>query len=349
MARVVRADLVDPAEVAVFHCVNRCVRRCFLCGSDPVTGKDYEHRKTWLEARLKFLAGAFGIDVLGFAILSNHFHLILRSRPDVVARWSDAEVAIRWLQLCPLRKSDDGQPAEPTDRERDAICNDAQRVLKLRRRLSDISWLMRMATEPVARRANREDEATGRFWQGRFRAVKLCDEAAVLACAAYVDLNPIRAGIAATLEGSDHTSVQCRIAASNQPPDSASHRDDWLAPLTLDERAAASVSVRPSCSGLRASDLGFLPMSLSDYLELLDWTCQQARRNEQDPNEHCRAKDISQPPILVRLGIASAAWLCLAMQFGRLFQRVAGAPQSVARLPQRHRFRCRRALLLGSA
>ena len=95
MARLARADLFDPAEVSVVHCINRCVRRCFLCGDDPHTGANYDHRKAWLERRLAFLAGQFGIDVLGFAILSNHFHLVLRNRPDVVAAWSDSEVASR--------------------------------------------------------------------------------------------------------------------------------------------------------------------------------------------------------------------------------------------------------------
>ncbi|MEQ8788529.1 MAG: hypothetical protein RIC55_19625, partial [Pirellulaceae bacterium] len=83
MARLARADVFDPAEVSVFHCINRCVRRCFLCGHDAVSGRSFEHRKRWLEERLRFLAGCFGIDLLGFAILSNHFHLILRNRPDV--------------------------------------------------------------------------------------------------------------------------------------------------------------------------------------------------------------------------------------------------------------------------
>lgn len=114
MARVARKDLFDPAEVSVVHCINRCVRRCFLCGDDPLTGKNYEHRKRWLEERLEFLAGLFGIDVLGFSILSNHFHLVLRNRPDVVEEWSDTEVARRWLRLCPVRKSRTGEPGEPT-------------------------------------------------------------------------------------------------------------------------------------------------------------------------------------------------------------------------------------------
>src|SRR6185436_21020168 len=231
MARLARADLVDPAEVAVFHCINRCVRRCFLCGQDPLTGRNFEHRKAWLEERLKFLASQFGIDVLGFAILSNHFHLILRTRPDVVATWSDREVATRWLRLCPGRKTPEGEPEEPSAAELNMICNVPQRLAEIRSRLSSISWLMRMVAEPLARRANFEENSAGRFWQGRFRAVKLCDESAVLACAAYVDLNPIRADLAETIEGSDYTSVQRRIESIGESEESQTRPDAWLAPI----------------------------------------------------------------------------------------------------------------------
>jgi hypothetical protein len=143
-----------------------------------LTGIDYDHRKLGIEQRLQFLAGCFAIDVLGFAVMANHFHVILRNRPDIVDGWSDTEAARRWWMLCPGRKTDDGQPEQPTQAELDAICSDLQRVAELRRRLSDISWFMRMVAEPIARLANAEDRCPGRFWQGRFKAVKLCDEAA---------------------------------------------------------------------------------------------------------------------------------------------------------------------------
>jgi hypothetical protein len=110
MPRLRRRFLFDPAEVGIYHCINRCVRRSFLCGTDPVSGKDYEHRRQWLQDRLRFLAGQFGLDVLGFAVTSNHFHVIVRNRPDVVANWSDAEVARRWWNLFPKRRDDDGLP-----------------------------------------------------------------------------------------------------------------------------------------------------------------------------------------------------------------------------------------------
>ena len=90
---MVRAEVFVPDEVAVVHVMNRVVRRCYLRGDDPVSGKNYDHRKVMIENQLQRLAGAFGIDLLGFGITSNHFHLILRSRPDVVAVWDDTKVA----------------------------------------------------------------------------------------------------------------------------------------------------------------------------------------------------------------------------------------------------------------
>ena len=154
MARSTRSEQFDPHEVSVFHCINRCVRRCFLCGTDPLTGSNYEHRKDWIEERLEFLAGFFGIDVLGFSVLDTHFHVVLRNRPDVVKTWSDREVARRWLMLCPLRRQSDGSPETPTQEELDALVGDLDRLQELRTRLSHISWFMRMVSENIARRSN---------------------------------------------------------------------------------------------------------------------------------------------------------------------------------------------------
>jgi REP element-mobilizing transposase RayT len=96
MARVNRREVLAEGEIQVVHCVNRCVRRGFLCGTDDLTGQNYEHRRQWIRNRIEFLAGIFGIDVLGFSVMSNHLHVVLRSRPDVVTEWSDEDVARRW-------------------------------------------------------------------------------------------------------------------------------------------------------------------------------------------------------------------------------------------------------------
>jgi len=186
MPRVNRAEICAADEVQVFHLVNRCVRRTHLCGVDRRSRKDYSHRKQWIRNRLEELAGIFGIDVLGFAVMSNHLHVVVRTRPDIVRQWSDTEVAQRWWRLFPQRREVDGRPSEPTEFELNAIRNDAQKLKTVRPRLADISWLMRCVAEPIARRANREDEVTGRFWEGRFKAQPLLDDTALAACMAYV-------------------------------------------------------------------------------------------------------------------------------------------------------------------
>ena len=185
-------------------------------------------------------------------------------------------------------------------------------------------------------RANAEDGELGKFWQARFRAVRLLDEETLLACAAYVDLNPIRAALAETLEESDFTSVQRRIQALQG--DDTANSDQFLAPLFIDE-AVDSLGPCPTADGKRCSDKGFLPMPLADYLELLDWT---ARQTVASKRGYIPA---AKPPILERLSIDTTTWCELVGDFGRLFYHVAGKPQTVddcrGRVKQR-RFHVRR-------
>lgn len=336
MARLARAEVFAPDEVAIVHVMNRVVRRCFLLGDDPVTGKNYDHRKQWIEELLKRFAASFGIDLLGFAILSNHFHLILRSRPDVVATWDDEDVARRWLMLCPIRKTPDGLPAEPSDPEIGMIGNDPPKLAAVRLRLSDIGWWMRLLCQQVATRANRDDQETGKFFQSRFRAVRLLDEQALLACAAYVDLNPIRAAMAETLETSDYTSVQRRIQAAEssstredadvsekQKSESATASPDgFLSPVALQERTGQP-GPAASQNGLRCSDKGFLSISQADYLALLDWTARQSVAGQRGRTpKHLR-------PIFDRLSLSPKLWCDLVRSFGRLFYNVAGLPTTI--------------------
>ena len=350
MARQNRRDIFVPDEVGAFHAVQRTVRRAWLCGMDPVSGKSFEHRRTWIQNRLQELAASFGIDCLSFAVMVNHVHVILRNRPDVVAGWSDEEVARRWWQLFPLRKNKDKTAAVPTESELKLFMSPA-RSKQLRSRLSDISWWMRALAEPIARRSNSEDKCSGRFWEGRFKCQKLADATAILACSAYVDLNPVRAGVAEVPEESQYTSVYERVQAEKagrkekarvkvrkrQASRSRSkvgasggqasyvRGDDWLTPVTLDERSAAYRGAMPSKTGKRASDKGFLGMSFELYLKLLDWTGRQIRRDNKKgriPSELA--------PILERVGLSGELWCDLVKRFGKIFKRVAGTPESLA-------------------
>ena len=329
MARLARAEVFSPDEVAIVHVISRVVRRCYLLGDDPVSGNNYDHRKGWIEDRLEHLAGAFGIDLLAYSCLSNHFHLILRSRPDVVATWDDTEVARRWLRLCPLQKEENGGKAkEPDEFALNTIRNDPQRLAAIRSRLSDISWWMRLLCQHIAQRANREDGETGKFFQARFRAVRILDEQALFACATYVDLNPIRAALAETLEQSDFTSVQRRIQSLKSPPSSRHtkngtvSRDRFLVPLQL-HKSPDRLGVCSHQSGHRCSDKGFLPIRLSEYLELLDWTARQLVPGKRG------ATPVDTPQILERLAISPSSWCELTKNFGRLFSNVAGRPTKI--------------------
>jgi hypothetical protein len=351
VAQLAREELFSPDEIACVHVMNRAVRRCFLMGNDPVSGKNFDHRKRWMQRKLKQLAAYFGIDLLGSAILSNHFHLVLRSRPDVVQTWDDTQVAWRWRMLCPLRKHEDGTPKEPTEFELNSIRTDPDRLQEIRSRLSDISWWMRLLCQHVGQRANRETGETGKFWESRFRAVRLLDDSAILSAVAYVDLNPIRAGLAKTIEESDFTSAKQRLEsllAKSVTADSsassiarvtkpASDSDASLAPVQIDELRDA-LGACPSNGGARCSDKGFLHMSESEYLTLLDWTARRIVPGKSGSTPE------SLPPLLERVGLKTKSWLNLVQGFGELFHHVAGEPHEIARTRSRRakiRFRVR--------
>ncbi|TWU35904.1 transposase [Novipirellula artificiosorum] len=313
MPRPTRLEQFDPGDVCIVHVVQRCVRRAFLAGVDLVSGQDYSFRKEWIRRRMEALASVFAVDVLSYAVMSNHLHQILRNRPDVVAAWSDRDVAIRWLKVFPGRRIDE-HLAEPTENDVIMLVQDAERLAEVRKRLSDISWFMRALAEPIARMANKQDDCTGRFWEGRFKAQRIVDEAGLLACSMYVDLNPVRAAMTETPDASPHTSAYDRIegelgkeissaafdlvpipteqagkemretpvdelrkkrkAKKQNPSGRRVRRDSWLAPLTMHpEKLSADAEVHKD--GLRASDRGFLNLSMRDYLRLLRWTAQQ--------------------------------------------------------------------------
>jgi REP element-mobilizing transposase RayT len=331
MARVNRREVLSDGEIQVVHCVNRCVRRGFLCGVDELTGKNYEHRRQWMRNRLEFLAGIFAADVLGFSVMSNHLHVILRNRPDVVKTWSDAEVARRWWNLFPQRRNKDGSPAEPADTELNHLMANAETLAELRARLSSISWFMRCTSEVIARMANAEDECTGRFWEGRFKTTVLLDESAIAACMAYVDLNPIRAGLASTPETSNFTSVQERIADLKSAddvstPDSKDSRIEhgeragWLAPVELEPKRK---KIREKCSSRRASNKGCLFMTLTEYLQLLDWTGRQLKTGKRGTIPK------NAPPILDRLNLSVELWLHAVEHFSK--RRSANRPTPASR------------------
>ena len=359
MPRPKRAEQFETNEVCIVHVVQRCVRRAFLAGVDRFSGRDYSHRKEWIRRRMEALASVFGCDVLSYAIMSNHIHVILRNRPDVVAQWADREVAIRWLRVFPGRRLEE-HLAEPTENDIATLCRDTERVEEIRKRLSDISWFMRALAEPIARMANKQDECTGRFWEGRFKAQRIVDEAALLACSMYVDLNPVRAAIAESPEDSVHTSAYDRIEGSkgkqiasaafdlkpitteeagrkmrettvdelrNQkkakrknPTGRRTRRDGWLAPLSMAREQLAS-DAEVHRDGFRASDRGFLHVTIREYLRLLRWTANKSA----DAMPRAIAKTLKE------IGVDAAMWRDLVWNWQKYFGNTTcvGRPESM--------------------
>jgi len=257
---------VSIQDTPYYHCISRCVRRAFLCGVDSVTGFDFEHRRQWIIDRIKLLCSVFAVDLCAYAIMSNHYHIVVRINTEEITKWSDEEVAKRWMQLFsgPLLMHQYLANADLTRAELNGV---AELFTTWRERLGDLSWFMRCINEPIARMANAEDHCTGRFWEGRFKSQALLDEHALLACMAYVDLNPIRAAMARTPEQSDYTSIQERI------------------------RDTENSCLRPFGN----EDENSIPFNLKDYLELVDWGGREVKRNKRG------YIPANAPPILARL------------------------------------------------
>ena len=170
MAACARADLADPREVAVFHIWNRVVRRALLCGIDPLSKKNFDYRRDWVADQERLLARLFGIDIGFHAEMANHIHLVVRTRPDIVATWSDEEVIRRWLSITKLTRSFENVIVLPDAARVRMKAANPEYVAAVRLRLSSISSFMAALSENIARRANTEDGVSGRFWENRFGA-----------------------------------------------------------------------------------------------------------------------------------------------------------------------------------
>ncbi|MFO7858196.1 MAG: transposase [Ectothiorhodospiraceae bacterium] len=295
---------VSTQTTPYYHCVSRCVRRAFLCGWDRVTGRSYELRKQWVVDRIRRLGEVFCIDICAYAVMSDHHHVSVRLNPEEAEALSDDAVLTRWSELFDLPVYVERYRQGWTTGEAEAEAARAQ-VATYRERLSDLSWFMRCLNEPVARWANAEDGVTGRSWEGRFKSQALLDEAALIMCMSYVDLNPVRAGMVATPEASDYTAIQARIRALHDAPDACAEEGAW----DRDEPAQGEHATRAGPAlipfrGLERRDVpDQLPFAFRDYLELIDWAGRAVRHDKRG------AIAAEAPAILVRLGIDPDAYL----------------------------------------
>ena len=90
-----RRSLVSDEHPGAYHVISRCVHRAYLCGDRA------EHRRAWVRDLIRQAAGAFAVDVLAYAVMSNHLPIVVLTDPARVAAWTPAEVASRWASAHP--------------------------------------------------------------------------------------------------------------------------------------------------------------------------------------------------------------------------------------------------------
>jgi REP element-mobilizing transposase RayT len=326
---IARAHLVDVSLTRWYHCVTRCVRRAFLLGEGEFD------RKEWIDRRLQELAEIFAVSVGGFSVMDNHLHVLVRLDPDVAQGWSDEEVVRRWGRLFP-----------PRDRSRQPIAvskawvqwrlQDAKWVATARQRLQSLSWFMKCLKEPLSRLANRQDETRGAFFEGRFKSVAILDEESLLATCAYIDLNPVAAGIVKVPEASPHTSIKTRVEhvnVQNRAADLQAAKRGSVAGSIVSAGLEESLWLCPIEDRRRLDSPreGMLEgFSLGNYLLLVDYTGRLFRTGKATISRELSG-------ILERIGSSAESWwarlekLSRGRLLGRFFAATRERLREVAR------------------
>lgn len=277
------------------------MRRAFLCGTDKYDGRCFDHRKQWLIDRIRLLSSVFTIDVAAYAIMSNHYHLVLHVNRAKAQSLSDYEINERWCRVFKGSKIVERYLAGD-----ESLSELAHATLKeWRKRLFDLSWFMRCLNEHIARRANIEDDCTGRFWEGRFKSQPLLDEKALLAAMVYVDLNPIRAAMCKTVPESEFTSAYERI-----------HGIACLGDSTP--------TLKPLMNFMSSNnEPNVIPCSYTEYLSLLDWSSRIVKGDKRG------FVDANQPALLEQLAFNNVQWQILCTSLGKVTLGAIGTPSHI--------------------
>jgi len=267
-----RKDLVDVDVTRWYHCISKCTRACHLLNGGP------DDRKRWIEERLQMLDQAFAIAVGGFSVMDNHLHLLIRLDPEEAVQWSDQEVIRRWIAVYPPSQLATDDP-KVVKKWVDHKAQDKKHVKTIRQRLQNLGWFMKSLKEPLARLANGQDGCKGSFWEPRYKSIAILDTEALLATSAYIDLNPVAAGIAEVPEKSEYTSIHQRVAHVREQG-----KLDCLkaarAGSVAGSRAAGNIEqghwlvpIEDRRIGSRTAREGMLEtFSLGSYLLLVDYT-----------------------------------------------------------------------------
>jgi REP element-mobilizing transposase RayT len=256
------------------------------------TGQDFSHRRAWIENRILMLGGIFAIEIMSYAVMNNHYHIVFYVNQALSESWDDKEVKTRWAALF---AQDASEHEHLTGKQlKDKIC-------VWRQRLMDISWFMKCLNQPIALLCNLEDKCKGHFWESRYKSQALLDEAAVMCAMAYTDLNPIRAKMANSPETSEFTSIYHRIKALKQAKAEGTELTDQN--IDSSKQPAELMPFEQDADNKPSLFSAKIEFKLSDYLALVDTTGRILREGKKG------AIPESLAPILHRLNLSPSGWL----------------------------------------
>ena len=188
----------------------------------------------------------------------------------------------------------------------------ADTIAVYKERLTSLSWFMKTLNQTIAREANKEDNCKGHFFEARYTSQALDTEEALLACMAYVDLNPVRAEKAETPEVSDHTSIKERIKPSFDVDKAI---ENTATQGLIRDFKHTLKPLMPFVGNITEKEKPGIPFHFKDYLSLVDWTGRAVRDDKKG------AIDASLPPILERLNSTSERWITLSGQFEQVYSQ----------------------------
>jgi REP element-mobilizing transposase RayT len=314
-----RSRTISKTEDGRYHVISKTVRGAYLLTSNDV----YDYRKMWILDKMIFLANIFYVGTISYALMDNHMHIVLETKYQIADKAPDEDIAFRWLYLHPMRKIKEGESPAPTRKEINEFISDKKRVKIHREKLRDISCYMQELNQSIARRANKEDNVSGRFWQGRFKCINLAQPGSLLKCVMYVELNPVRAKMVDSPELSEFTSCykrakaeQAREKLENKPNNKKLQEeaklDSWLSPIFNTKKKR-----------------GILEMTFKEYLELLDWTGRQIADGKRG------AIPTHLKPILERLKLKSDDWIDSFKSFRKDFHTVAASEEKMREIAEK--------------
>jgi REP element-mobilizing transposase RayT len=189
MPRIARMKV--KGEPSVYHVVSRTALDGLVFGNVE---------KEFLLNHIKHLSKVYFAEVLGFCIMGNHFHLLVRMHPGTDV--NDREIQKRFEVYY--------------GRERNQEVRDREKIGELRKKWEDLSEYVKEIKQGFSRFYNKRHNRKGFFWSERFKSVIVDNGDTLINCLAYIDLNPIRAGIVKKPEDYRWSSLGYHVQAGNR-------------------------------------------------------------------------------------------------------------------------------------